>query len=180
MGIRNDTFAFFILAQFRFGNHSKSCDVVQSFSVCTRTATRILILCSLQMRLSLAKLSSCRGSTACKRHRCTVVTHANAAHVLRSCVATVGIGAVSMALSMAANAASVSVKMGADDGGLVFVPATVAIQAGDKVTWVNNSGFPHNIEFDEEDVPEVMVHVCVNSNARRCVTRCVLCDGLRE
>lgn len=33
-------------------------------------------------------------------------------------------------------------------------PATVTIKSGDSVTWVNNAGFPHNIVFDEDEVPE--------------------------
>merc|ERR1711871_1557887 len=37
--------------------------------------------------------------------------------------------------------------------GLVFEPAEVTIKAGETVNWVNNRGFPHNIVFDEDDVP---------------------------
>ena len=32
-------------------------------------------------------------------------------------------------------------------------PSTVTIKAGESVTWVNNAGFPHNIVFDEDEVP---------------------------
>lgn len=32
-------------------------------------------------------------------------------------------------------------------------PSTVTIKAGETVTWVNNAGFPHNIVFDEDEVP---------------------------
>jgi len=28
----------------------------------------------------------------------------------------------------------------------------VTIKAGEKVSWVNNAGFPHNIVFDEDEV----------------------------
>ena len=34
-----------------------------------------------------------------------------------------------------------------------FEPATITIKAGESVTWVNNAGFPHNVMFDEDDVP---------------------------
>jgi plastocyanin len=33
-------------------------------------------------------------------------------------------------------------------------PATVTVKAGEAVTWVNNAGFPHNIVFDEDAVPD--------------------------
>jgi plastocyanin len=48
-----------------------------------------------------------------------------------------------------AAAATVTVKMGADNGALKFVPSEVTIQQGDTVQWVNNKVFPHNIVFDK-------------------------------
>lgn len=62
-----------------------------------------------------------------------------------------GIGAASLALALAANAAEV--KLGGDDGSLVFVPSELTIKAGETVTWKNNRGFPHNVMFDEDAVP---------------------------
>ena len=63
-------------------------------------------------------------------------------------------GAASVAaLSVAFSAQAVDVKLGSDAGGLVFEPAEVTIKAGETVNWVNNRGFPHNIVFDEDDVP---------------------------
>lgn len=29
----------------------------------------------------------------------------------------------------------------------------MTVKSGDTVTWVNNAGFPHNIVFDEDEVP---------------------------
>merc|ERR1719311_290177 len=46
-----------------------------------------------------------------------------------------------------------TVKMGADSGRLVFVPDELKICKGDTVTWVNNKAGPHNVVFDEENVP---------------------------
>jgi plastocyanin len=46
-----------------------------------------------------------------------------------------------------------TVKMGSDNGQLVFVPDEIKICAGDTVTWVNNKGGPHNVVFDEEAIP---------------------------
>merc|ERR1719160_1801786 len=57
-----------------------------------------------------------------------------------------------MASPMVANAADV--KLGSDGGQLVFVPDEVTIKAGDSVTWIGNKGMPHNVVFDEEEVPE--------------------------
>lgn len=50
-----------------------------------------------------------------------------------------------------AAAATHTVKMGSDQGALVFDPASITIQSGDTVTWVNNKAFPHNIVFDTKD-----------------------------
>eukprot|EP01025_Chloroclados_australasicus_P008976 TRINITY_DN1336_c0_g1_i8.p2 TRINITY_DN1336_c0_g1~~TRINITY_DN1336_c0_g1_i8.p2 ORF type:complete len:123 (+),score=18.38 TRINITY_DN1336_c0_g1_i8:69-437(+) len=41
-----------------------------------------------------------------------------------------------------------------DDGSLVFVPSDLTVSAGEEITWVNNKGFPHNVVFDEDEVPE--------------------------
>ena len=48
-----------------------------------------------------------------------------------------------------ASAAEVTVKMGADNGMLAFVPNKVEISAGDSVKWVNNKLAPHNVVFDK-------------------------------
>lgn len=45
------------------------------------------------------------------------------------------------------------VKMGSDSGQLVFVPAKISVCAGDSVKWVNNKGGPHNVVFDEDEIP---------------------------
>merc|ERR1719231_867775 len=46
-----------------------------------------------------------------------------------------------------------TVKMGSDTGQLVFVPDELKICKGDTVTWVNNKGGPHNVVFDQDDIP---------------------------
>merc|ERR1719498_1315109 len=50
--------------------------------------------------------------------------------------------------------ANAEVKLGSDSGGLVFVPDSVTIKAGESVNFVNNAGFPHNVVFDEDAVPD--------------------------
>lgn len=67
--------------------------------------------------------------------------------------AAAGFGAAAL-LAAAPSALAVDVKMGADNGGLVFVPSEVTIKAGESVTWVNNAGYPHNVQFDDDEVPE--------------------------
>lgn len=52
-----------------------------------------------------------------------------------------------------AAAATVTVKMGADNGMLSFVPAKVTIKPGDTVEWVNNKVSPHNVVFDLAKTP---------------------------
>lgn len=48
-----------------------------------------------------------------------------------------------------AEAATVTVKMGADNGMLAFEPSSVTISAGDTVKWVNNKLAPHNVVFEK-------------------------------
>jgi len=50
-------------------------------------------------------------------------------------------------------AGSTTILMGDDTGLLVFVPKKASICKGDSVTWKNNKGGPHNVVFDEEEVP---------------------------
>nr|BDW09766.1 plastocyanin precursor [Monactinus simplex] len=64
-----------------------------------------------------------------------------------------GVAVSSLALAFAAGA-DATVKLGADSGALVFEPSSVTIKAGESVTWVNNVGFPHNIVFDDDAIPE--------------------------
>merc|ERR1712003_51352 len=71
--------------------------------------------------------------------------------VIRKTAQTAGVALSTLALAFSANAASV--KLGSDSGGLVFEPSTVTINKGESVTWKNNAGFPHNIMFDEDEIP---------------------------
>jgi len=63
-----------------------------------------------------------------------------------------GVAATTVA-SPAYAAESKDVKMGSDSGQLVFVPAKISICKGDSVKWTNNKGGPHNVVFDEENIP---------------------------
>merc|ERR1719235_2719072 len=50
--------------------------------------------------------------------------------------------------------ANADVKLGSDSGGLAFVPSELTIKSGEVIKFVNNVGFPHNVVFDEDQVPE--------------------------
>ena len=65
-----------------------------------------------------------------------------------------GAAAAVATLGLALSAHAADVKLGSDNGSLVFEPAAVTIKAGESVTFKNNAGFPHNIVFDEDAVPE--------------------------
>lgn len=55
----------------------------------------------------------------------------------------------SFALSASPAAAETySVKMGADNGMLKFVPDTLSVSPGDTIKWVNNKLGPHNVVFE--------------------------------
>merc|ERR1719359_1208662 len=65
-----------------------------------------------------------------------------------------GAGVLGCPVRQPSTIAQASVKLGSDSGGLVFVPDKVTIKAGESVTFTNNAGFPHNIVFDEDNVPD--------------------------
>lgn len=61
--------------------------------------------------------------------------------------------AAALSLSFAMNAQAATIKLGSDSGALVFEPAEITVAVGEKVEFVNNRGFPHNIVFDEDEIP---------------------------
>lgn len=52
-----------------------------------------------------------------------------------------------------AAAETYTVKMGGDNGMLVFDPAKLTVKPGDTVKWVVNKVPPHNVVFDASTVP---------------------------
>ncbi|PIA35508.1 hypothetical protein AQUCO_03500104v1 [Aquilegia coerulea] len=58
---------------------------------------------------------------------------------------------------LASNAMAMEVLLGSDDGSLAFVPNEFSISAGEKITFKNNAGFPHNVVFDEDEIPSGVV-----------------------
>ncbi|OIC31768.1 plastocyanin [Acinetobacter baumannii] len=75
--------------------------------------------------------------------------------VVKASVKDVGAVVVATAASaiLASNALAIEVLLGSDDGGLAFVPGNFSVSAGEKITFKNNAGFPHNVVFDEDEIP---------------------------
>jgi plastocyanin len=55
--------------------------------------------------------------------------------------------------SAPAAAATITIKMGADNGMLAFEPAKVSAKPGDTIQWVINKVPPHNVVFDTATIP---------------------------
>ena len=65
----------------------------------------------------------------------------------------VAVAATAASAILASNALAVEVKLGGDDGSLAFVPSEFSVSSGEKIVFKNNAGFPHNIIFDEDEIP---------------------------
>ena len=46
-----------------------------------------------------------------------------------------------------------TIKLGGDNGELGFFPPSITVSKGETVEFVNNKAFPHNVVFDEDNVP---------------------------
>ncbi|XP_073294862.1 plastocyanin [Primulina huaijiensis] len=65
----------------------------------------------------------------------------------------VAVAATAASAMLASNALAVDVKLGGDDGSLSFLPGEFEVASGEKITFINNAGFPHNVVFDDDNVP---------------------------
>ncbi|KAL3641646.1 hypothetical protein CASFOL_012461 [Castilleja foliolosa] len=65
----------------------------------------------------------------------------------------VAIAATAASAILATNALAIEITLGGDDGSLAFIPQNFEVPAGEKIVFKNNAGFPHNIVFDEDEVP---------------------------
>uniref|UniRef100_A0A7N0U3N3 Plastocyanin n=1 Tax=Kalanchoe fedtschenkoi TaxID=63787 RepID=A0A7N0U3N3_KALFE len=65
----------------------------------------------------------------------------------------VAVAAAAASAVLASNAMAMEVLLGSDDGGLNFIPSEFSVAPGEKIVFKNNAGFPHNIVFDEDEVP---------------------------
>ncbi|KAH6782764.1 plastocyanin 1 [Perilla frutescens var. hirtella] len=82
------------------------------------------------------------------RTTCNLVVRASLKDLAVAVVAATAAGAV-----VAGNATAIQITLGSDDGGLVFVPQNFEVAAGEKIIFFNNAGYPHNVIFDEDEVP---------------------------
>ena len=62
--------------------------------------------------------------------------------------------ATAMTAMLASNALAQDVLLGGSDGTLAFVPNEFSVSSGDKIVFKNNAGFPHNVVFDEDEIPQ--------------------------
>lgn len=67
--------------------------------------------------------------------------------------ATIASVAFAASALLASNALAAEVLLGDEDGGLNFVPKTLTVPAGEKIVFKNNKAFPHNVVFDEDEIP---------------------------
>lgn len=73
----------------------------------------------------------------------------------RASVKEVGVAVAATAASaiLASNALAIDVLLGGNDGSLAFVPSNFSVASGEKIVFKNNAGFPHNVVFDEDEIP---------------------------
>ncbi|ACO65330.1 plastocyanin, chloroplast precursor [Micromonas commoda] len=71
------------------------------------------------------------------------------APLLPSQAAVVGVSTV----LLASPAFAATIKLGGDNGELGFFPNKITVAKGETVEFVNNKAFPHNVVFDEDNVP---------------------------
>ncbi|KAL7155558.1 hypothetical protein ABFS83_03G083100 [Erythranthe nasuta] len=67
--------------------------------------------------------------------------------------AAVAAAATGVVLAGNGNAMAIQITLGGDDGSLAFIPQNFEVPAGEKIVFFNNAGFPHNVVFDEDEVP---------------------------
>ncbi|KAI3464762.1 hypothetical protein Pfo_021425 [Paulownia fortunei] len=65
----------------------------------------------------------------------------------------VAVAATAASAMLASNALAIEVILGGDDGSLAFIPQNFEVASGEKIVFSNNAGFPHNVVFDEDEVP---------------------------
>ncbi|XP_008806153.1 plastocyanin [Phoenix dactylifera] len=73
----------------------------------------------------------------------------------RASLKEVGVAVAATAASavLAGNALAIDVLLGGSDGSLAFVPSDFSVAPGETIVFKNNAGFPHNVVFDEDEIP---------------------------
>ncbi|XP_010534011.1 PREDICTED: plastocyanin-like [Tarenaya hassleriana] len=112
------------------------------------TAVAIPSFTGLRANSSAAKPTTVSVSTAVKTPKLTVK-----ASLKDIGVTTVAVAAAASVALAAGNSMAMEVLLGGDDGSLAFVPNDFTVAKGEKIVFKNNAGFPHNVVFDEDEVP---------------------------
>ncbi|CAI9753366.1 unnamed protein product [Fraxinus pennsylvanica] len=76
--------------------------------------------------------------------------------VVKASLKDLGVAAVVATVATAvltSKALAMEVLLGGDDGSLAFIPGNFSVAAGEKIVFKNNAGFPHNVVFNEDEVP---------------------------
>ncbi|KAJ9165913.1 hypothetical protein P3X46_020726 [Hevea brasiliensis] len=103
--------------------------------------------------LSFTGLKAARSTTAKASDKVTASTVPKLA--IKASMKDVGVAVAATAASaiLASNAMAIEVLLGDSDGSLVFVPSNFSVAAGEKIVFKNNRAFPHNVVFDENEIP---------------------------
>ncbi|KAK4803817.1 hypothetical protein SAY86_003634 [Trapa natans] len=72
---------------------------------------------------------------------------------LKEAVGAAAVATFASAALFAGNASAITVLLGSSDGGLVFEPNEFSVSSGEKIEFKNNAAFPHNVIFDEDEIP---------------------------
>ena len=110
--------------------------------------------------VAIPSFTGLKVSAGATTARATVATKVSATSLPKLSVKAslkdaVGAAVIATAASamLASNAMALEVLLGASDGSLAFVPSNISVPAGEVITFKNNAGFPHNVIFDEDEVP---------------------------
>ncbi|KAK2974872.1 hypothetical protein RJ640_020787 [Escallonia rubra] len=101
--------------------------------------------------LKSAGATTSRVSTAAK-----VSSGAFPKLAVKASLKDVGVAAVvatAASAMLAGNAMAIEILLGSSDGSLAFVPGSFSVPSGEKIIFKNNAGFPHNVVFDEDEIP---------------------------
>ncbi|KAJ8424325.1 hypothetical protein Cgig2_017532 [Carnegiea gigantea] len=107
--------------------------------------------------IAISAFSGMKAAGAAKPTAARVVATSSAAPrtAVKASLKDFGVAVVATAAAgiLAGNAMAAEVLLGSDDGELAFVPKDITVAAGEEIVFKNNAGFPHNVVFDEDEVP---------------------------
>lgn len=107
--------------------------------------------------VAIPSFTGLKAGATTARANCTVkVTSSPAPRLtIKASLKDVGVAVATTAASamLASNAMAIEILLGGDDGSLAFVPNSFTVSSGEKIVFKNNAGFPHNVVFNEDEVP---------------------------